>query len=124
MIVLEAGGAQRYMQYDLTLAGCGNYTNANFAAPASKDALQVTTSAVSAHIGTLEQVAVVRPPPPPPAQCTPASARVDQVWNNILPFGGVGSGWVYDPQSSVRLFSLSLCLYVSVFLCMSVSLDL
>lgn len=61
LIVLEAGGAERYMQFDLGTAGCGNESST--------------------------------------AACKPGSSKVDEVWNNIMPFGGVGAGWVYDPAS-------------------------
>ena len=92
LVVLEAGGAGRYLEFDLTTAGCGNGSKASEALlPAA------ATIANAAGAGAVN-VNVARPPPPPP-RCNPQNAKVTQVWNNIMPFGGVGSGWVYDLAS-------------------------
>ena len=75
LILLEAGGAKRFMQLDLTLAGCGN-------------------------VSSIGQAALPAPSPPQPGSCKPETAPIDEIWNNIKAFGGVGSGWVYDPNTS------------------------
>lgn len=86
LVVLEAGGAGRYIEFDLTEAGCGNASVAR-PSPTRTATVTIATAVTSSH------------PPPPPAWCTPQNAKVSQVWNNIMPFGGVGSGWVYDVES-------------------------
>ena len=71
--------------------GCGNGSKAASLLPAATT-IANAAGAVNANVN------VTHPPPPPP-RCNPQTAKVTQVWNNIMPFGGVGSGWVYDLAS-------------------------